>query len=56
MGIGEILYLWRNKALKIRFFFISMHSNSFPFNSHSCHPKFVRMQQKIDFYTVYCSA
>jgi hypothetical protein len=25
-----------------------MHVNLFPFIAHSCHPKFVRMQQKIN--------
>jgi hypothetical protein len=27
-----------------------MHANQFPFIAHSCHPKFVLMQQEIDFY------
>jgi hypothetical protein len=30
-------------------FFVSMHDNPFPFNTHSCHPKFVRMQQETIF-------
>jgi hypothetical protein len=32
---------------------VSMHANSFPFIAHSCHLKFVRMQQKTNFYLVY---
>jgi hypothetical protein len=40
----ERLYIYgRNKALKIKFF-VSMHANLFPFNSHSSHPKFVCIQ------------
>jgi hypothetical protein len=33
-----------------------MYANTFPFNSHYCYPKFVRMRQKTDFYAVYRSA
>jgi hypothetical protein len=29
-----------------------MHVNSFPIIEHSRHPKFVRMQQETNFYTV----
>jgi hypothetical protein len=29
--------------------FVSMHTNIFPFNAHSCHPKFVCMQQETYF-------
>jgi hypothetical protein len=32
-----------------QFFFVSMHANIFPFNQHSYHPKFVRMQRETDF-------
>jgi hypothetical protein len=27
-----------------------MHTNPFPFSVHSCHTKFVRMQQETNFY------
>jgi hypothetical protein len=37
-----------NKAFKSDFF-ISMHVNPFPLNAHSCDPKFMHMQQEIDF-------
>jgi hypothetical protein len=30
-----------------------MHTNPFPFITHYCPPKFVRMQQETDFYAVY---
>jgi hypothetical protein len=34
-----------------QFFFVSMHVNPFPLNTHSCHSKFVHMQQeKLIFY------
>jgi hypothetical protein len=42
--MGEIKHL--NKI-----FFVSMHVNTFSLNTHSCHPKFVHMQQeKLIFY------
>jgi hypothetical protein len=44
-----------NKAFK-SLFFVFMHVNPFPFNSHSSHPKFVCMQQKTYFYAVYHNA
>jgi hypothetical protein len=31
------------------FYFVSMHVSLFSFNTHSCHPKFVRMQQETNF-------
>jgi hypothetical protein len=43
MDVGEIIFYGRNKTLK-NHIFVSMHANLFPFNSHSCHPKFVHMQ------------
>jgi hypothetical protein len=40
--IGEINHL--NQI------FVFMHVNLFPFNTHSCHPKFVHMQkEKLNF-------
>jgi hypothetical protein len=33
-----------------------MHANPFSFIAHSCHSKFVRMQQKIIFYVLYLIA
>jgi hypothetical protein len=29
--------------------FVSMHANLFPFNTHSYHPKFVRIQEETYF-------
>jgi hypothetical protein len=40
--MGEIKHLNQN-------FFVFMHVNIFSLNSHSCHPKFMHMQQKFDF-------
>jgi hypothetical protein len=48
IAVEEILYLWENKTFKSDFF-VSMHINPFPLNTHSCHNKFVHMQQETDF-------
>jgi hypothetical protein len=39
----RLYFYGRNKALKNQIF-VYMHANPFPFNSNSCHPKFMRMQ------------
>jgi hypothetical protein len=33
-------------------FFVCIHVNPFPFKAHSCHPKFVRIQEKTNFFGV----
>jgi hypothetical protein len=48
MTLVDIVFYGRNKSFKSDFF-VSIHVNPFPFNAHSCHSKFMRMQQETYF-------
>ena len=46
----ELIFMGGGRHLKQIF---SMNANPFSLNAHSCHPKFVHMQQETMFYAAY---